>query len=123
MIIDILLPTSLAFIMFSLGVGLTINDFRNISNHPKAFAIGILNQMIVLPLIAFIIISIFKFDSSLSIGIMILACCPGGATSNMITKIAKGDTALSISYTAIASITTVITLPLIVAFSINHFDS
>tara|TARA_Y100000996_G_C22488615_1_gene629241 strand:+ start:161 stop:1024 length:864 start_codon:yes stop_codon:yes gene_type:complete len=122
MIIDIFLPTSLAFIMFSLGIRLKINDFKNILNHPKAFVVGILNQMIVLPLIAFIIISIFKLDSNLSIGIMILACCPGGVTSNMITKIAKGDTALSISYTAIASITTVITLPLIVAFSINHFE-
>ena len=121
MIIDILLPTSLAFIMFSLGIGLTINDFKNISRHPKAFAVGILNQMIVLPLIAFIIISVFKLDSNLSIGIMILACCPGGVTSNMITKIAKGDTALSISYTAIASIATIITLPLIVGFSINYF--
>jgi len=121
MIIDILLPTSLAFIMFSLGIGLTINDFKNISRHPKAFAVGILNQMIVLPLIAFVIVSIFKLDSNLSIGIMILACCPGGVTSNMITKIAKGDTALSISYTAIASIATIITLPLIVTFSINYF--
>ncbi len=121
MIIDILLPTSLAFIMFSLGIGLTINDFKNISRHPKAFAVGILNQMIVLPLIAFMIISIFKLDGNLSIGIMILACCPGGVTSNMITKIAKGDTALSISYTAIASIVTIITLPLIVGFSINYF--
>ena len=70
MIIDILLPTSLAFIMFSLGIGLTINDFKNISRHPKAFAVGILNQMIVLPLIAFMIISIFKLDGNLSIGIM-----------------------------------------------------
>ena len=122
MIIDILLPTSLAFIMFSLGVGLTINDFKNIASHPKAFVVGISNQMIVLPLIAFIITSIFKLDSNLSIGIMILACCPGGATSNMITKIARGDTALSISYTATASIATVITLPLIVAFAINHFE-
>ena len=122
MIIDILLPASLAFIMFSLGVGLTINDFKNISNHPKAFAVGILNQMIALPLIAFIIVSIFKFDSDLSIGIIIIACCPGGVTSNMITKFAKGDTALSISYTAIVSIATVITLPLIVAFSIDYFE-
>jgi len=121
MIIDIFLPASLAFIMFSLGIGLTINDFKNISRYPKAFAVGILNQMIVLPLIAFVIVSIFKLEADLSIGIMILACCPGGVTSNMITKIAKGDTALSISYTAIASIATIITLPLIVAFSINYF--
>jgi len=122
MIIDIFLPISLAFIMFSLGIRLTINDFKNISLHPKAFVVGILNQMIVLPLIAFAIVSIFKLDSVLSVGIMILACCPGGATSNMITKIAKGDMALSISYTAVASIATIITLPLIVAFSINYFD-
>ncbi len=121
MIIDIFLPLSLIFIMFTLGIGLTIQDFKNIINQPKALVLGLVNQMILLPLIAFIIILIIKLPSEMAVGMMILACCPGGVTSNMLTKIAKGDTALSISYTAIVSIITVITLPIIVGFSMQYF--
>ena len=121
MIIDIFLPLSLIFIMFTLGIGLTIQDFKNIINQPKALVLGLINQMILLPLIAFIIILIIKLPSEMAVGMMILACCPGGVTSNMLTKIAKGDTALSISYTAIVSIITVITLPIIVGFSMQYF--
>ena len=104
MIIDIILPLSLIFIMFSLGLGLTISDFKNIVNNPKLFLVGIVNQMIILPLVAFCIILIFKLSNELAVGMMILSCCPGGVTSNIITKLAKGDTALSISYTAVVSI-------------------
>ena len=121
MIIDIILPLSLIFIMFSLGLGLTISDFKNIINNPKLFLVGIVNQMIILPLVAFCIILIFKLSNELAVGMMILSCCPGGVTSNIITKLAKGDTALSISYTAVVSILTVLTLPLIVGFSVEHF--
>ncbi len=121
MIIDILLPLSLIFIMFTLGLGLTIADFKNVFNVPKAFMIGIINQMIILPVIAFFIAIIFSLPNELAVGIMILACCPGGVTSNMVTKLAKGDTALSISYTAVVSIVTVITLPLIVSCSMKYF--
>ena len=121
MIIDILLPLSLIFIMFSLGIGLTINDFKNILNEPKAFLVGIVNQMIVLPLVAFLIVLIFGLSGEIAVGMMILACCPGGVTSNIITKLSKGDTALSISCTAIASMITVMTLPLIVGFSMIYF--
>ena len=121
MIIDILLPLSLIFIMFSLGIGLTVNDFKNILNEPKAFLIGIINQMIVLPLVTFLIILIFGLSGEIAVGMMILACCPGGVTSNIITKLSKGDTALSISYTAIVSMITVVTLPLIVGFSMIYF--
>ena len=121
MIIDILLPLSLIFIMFTLGLGLTVSDFKNVFNEPKAFMIGIINQMIILPLVAFFIASIFSLSSEMAVGMMILACCPGGVTSNVITKIAKGNTALSISYTAVISILTVITLPLIVSFSMEYF--
>ena len=119
MILDILLPISLIFIMFSLGAGLTVNDFKNIFNQPKAFLVGIINQMLILPLVAFIVIFIFGLENEIAVGMMILACCPGGVTSNIITKFAKGDTALSISYTAVVSIVTVITLPLIVGFSMQ----
>jgi len=121
MIIDIFLPLSLVFIMFTLGLGLTSVDFTQIIREPKAFGVGILNQMIILPIVAFIIVSFFGLKEEMAVGIMILACCPGGVTSNMITKLAKGDTALSISYTAMMSITTVITLPFITGFSIAHF--
>ena len=83
--------------------------------------VGIINQMIILPLIAFLIAIFFSLSGEMAVGMMILACCPGGVTSNIITKFAKGDTALSISYTAIISIVTVITLPLIVGFSRQYF--
>lgn len=121
MIIDILLPISLVFIMFTLGLGLTILDFKNVFDEPKAFILGITNQMIILPLVAFFVIFIFALSGEIAVGMIILACCPGGVTSNMVTKLAKGDTALSISYTAVVSIITVITLPLIVGFSVQHF--
>ena len=121
MIIDIFLPLSLVFIMFTLGAGLTIKDFKNVLFEPKAFGLGIINQMIILPIVAFFIISVIGLTNEMAVGMMILACCPGGVTSNMITKLAKGDTALSISYTAVASIGTVITLPLIVGFSMQYF--
>ena len=121
MIIDIILPLSLIFIMFSLGLGLTVSDFKNIINNPKVFLVGAANQMLILPLVTFCIILIFKLSNELAVGMMILSCCPGGVTSNIVTKLAKGDTALSISYTAIISIVTVLTLPLIVGFSVVHF--
>ena len=121
MIIDIFLPLSLVFIMFTLGVGLTIENFKNLLLEPKAFGLGIVNQMIILPIVAFSIVSVIGLTHEIAVGMMILACCPGGVTSNMITKLAKGDTALSISYTAVTSILTVITLPLIVGFSMQYF--
>ena len=88
MIIDIFLPVSLVFIMITLGLGLTLNDFRNILKFPKVFFIGIVNQMILLPIVAFLILTFVGLSSEIAVGIMILACCPGGVTSNMLTKIA-----------------------------------
>ena len=121
MIIDIFLPLSLIFIMFTLGLGLAPVDFTNLLNNPKAFLIGIMNQMIILPLVAFIIISLMGITKEIAVGMMILASCPGGVTSNIITKLAKGDTALSISYTAVISLLTIVTLPLITGISMQHF--
>ena len=121
MIIDIFLPVSLMFIMFTLGIGLTVENFKNIIAQPKALILGLVNQMLLLPLIAFFILLIIKLPSEMAVGMMILACCPGGVTSNMLTKLAKGDTALSISFTAIVSIISVITLPIIVSFSMQYF--
>lgn len=121
MIIDIFLPVSLMFIMFTLGIGLTVENFKNIIAQPKALILGLVNQMLLLPLIAFFILLIIKLPSEMAVGMMILACCPGGVTSNMLTKLAKGDTALSISFTAIVSIISIITLPIIVSFSMQYF--
>ena len=89
MIIDILLPLSLVFIMFTLGMGLTTADFQRVVREPKAFGVGILNQIIILPSIAFFIVILFRLTAEMAVGMMILACCPGGVTSNMITKLAK----------------------------------
>ena len=121
MIIDIFLPLSLIFIMFTLGLGLTSKDFTNLFQNPKAFYIGIINQMIILPIVAFIIIMLMGITKEIAVGIMILASCPGGVTSNIITKLAKGDTALSISYTAVISLLTILTLPMVTILSMKHF--
>ena len=121
MIIDIFLPLSLVFIMFTLGLGLTSSDFINLIKKPKSFFVGITNQMVMLPLVAFIIISLAGITKEIAVGMMILASFPGGVTSNIITKLAKGDTALSISYTAVISILAIFTLPLITGLSMNHF--
>ena len=121
MIIDIFLPLSLIFIMFTLGLGLTLNDFINLVHTPKAFFVGIMNQMFLLPLVAFMIVSLMGITKEIAVGMMILASCPGGVTSNIITKLAKGDTALSISYTAVISILTIVSLPMITGFSMKYF--
>ena len=121
MIIDVFLPISLVFIMFTLGLGLTLNDFTNLIYTPKAFFVGIINQMILLPTVAFFIISLMGITKEMAVGMMILASCPGGVTSNIVTKLAKGDTALSISFTAVVSITSILTLPLITGYSMKHF--
>ena len=120
-IIDVILPVALAFIMFSLGIGLTVEDFSIIVKEPKVFAIGIANQMVILPIVAFAIASSLGLSAELSVGLMILACSPGGVTSNILTKLAKGDTALSVSYTAVVSVATVVTLPLVIGISMDHF--
>ena len=121
MIIDVFLPLSLIFIMFTLGIGLTLKDFTNLLHHPRAFLVGIVNQMLILPLVAFSVILLIGITKELAVGIMILASCPGGVTSNIITKLAKGDTALSISYTAVISLLTIITLPIVTFLSMKHF--
>ena len=121
MIIDIFLPLSLVFIMFTLGLGLTLDDFSNVAREPKAFGVGIFNQMICLPIVAFGVVLLSGLSKEMAVGMMILASCPGGVTSNIITKLAKGDTALSISFTAVISILSVISLPIITGFSMKYF--
>ena len=121
MIIDIFLPASLIFIMLTLGLGLELSDFTNLVRKPRSFFVGLTNQILLLPLVTYIIILLFGITKEAAVGMMILACCPGGVTSNIITKLAKGDTALSISYTAFNSILAIVTLPLIVGFSMKSF--
>ena len=118
---QIFLPLSLAFIMFSVGMELTIKDFKRVAVQPKAFFLGAFSQIMLLPLVAFGLLFFWPIDPALSVGVMIIAACPGGVTSNLITYLARGDTALSVSLTAILSLLAVIVLPMIVSFSIVHF--
>ena len=121
MLVKVALPLILAFIMFSLGLGLRKQDFTRVLKFPKAFGTGILNQLILLPLIAFGLIKAFGFSPEIAVGVMILSLCPGGVTSNVLTKIGKGNTPLSISLTAITSLVSIITVPIMVALSVHHF--
>ena len=116
---DVILPIALAFIMFSLGLGLSISDFARIFIKPKEFFVGFVSQLIILPIVALILIFIWPVSPEIAIGVMILAAAPGGATSNILTSFAKGDVALSISLTAVISILSVITIPLILGISLS----
>ena len=115
---DIVLPLALAFIMFALGLGLTGNDFLKVIRQPRDFFLGAFSQIILLPVVAFILIKIWSVAPELAIGVMIIAAAPGGVTSNLLTSFAKGDVALSISLTAIISLLSVITIPFIVLNSV-----
>ena len=120
-LITVFLPLALAIIMFSLGLGLTLDDFRRVVRAPKAFGIGALSQIVVLPIIAYVIVVLFRLPAELAVGLMILSFCPGGVTSNILTKFAKGDLALSISLTGVVSLVSVVTVPLLVAITADHF--
>ena len=117
----IILEIALAIIMFGMGLGLVKDDFKRILTSPKAILIGLANQLILLPIIGFALVSIFPLQPEIAIGIMILAACPGGPTSNLISHLAKGDTALSVSLTAISSLITIFTIPFIVNFALENF--
>lgn len=119
---DLMLPLSLAVIMLGMGLSLTPDDFKRIVLYPKAVAIGFVNQIILLPLVGFLLIKVFGMDNmDLAVGVMILAACPGGPTSNLIAHISRGDTALSITLTAISSFITIITIPIVVNLSLSYF--
>ena len=107
-------PIALALIMLTLGLGLTIKDFTRVIKQPKDFLLGATCQLIILPIIAFILIKIFKTPVELALGVMIIAAAPGGVTSNVLTKFANGDVALSVSLTAIISLVSIISVPFIV---------
>jgi len=116
---DVILPLALAFIMFVLGLGLSGADFSRVIKQPRDFFVGAFSQIILLPIIAFILVKIWSIAPELAIGVMIIAAAPGGVTSNLLTSFAKGDVALSISLTAIISLLCVITIPFIVLTSVE----
>ncbi len=117
----IVLASSLIIIMLGMGLSLVIDDFKRIIVYPKAILVGLVNQLILLPLIGFGIAVGFPLTPEIAIGIMILAACPGGPTSNLIAHLAKGDTALSVTLTALSSFITILTIPFIVNFALEHF--
>ena len=119
-ITDVVLPIGLAFIMFSLGLGLTFADFARVVKAPRDFIIGAVFQILLLPAIALLLITLWALPPELALGVMIIAAAPGGVTSNILTSFAQGDVALSISLTAVISLLSVITIPVIVVLSYNH---
>ena len=121
-ITQIFLPISLAIIMFGMGLTLVVADFGRLFTYPKAVIVGLCNQLIFLPLIGFSIILLFNLNSAMAIGIMILSVCPGGPTSNLITQVAKGNIGLSVTLTALASLITVFTIPIILSKAIAYFS-
>jgi BASS family bile acid:Na+ symporter len=121
MITRIVTPLGIAIIMLGMGLSLTPDDFKRVWVQPKPIFIGIMLQIIGLPLLGFAFITLLKLDPILAAAIMLLSACPGGAITNLVAFISKGDAALSVSLTSINSFITVLTIPLITAFSLNYF--
>ncbi|MBT9310612.1 bile acid:sodium symporter family protein [Leptothoe kymatousa] len=118
---NIFLPLALFIIMLGMGLGLTVADFKRILVEPKAVILGLIAQLVLLPFVGFVLISFFSPEPQIAVGIMILAACPGGPTSNLISYLAKGNVALSITLTAISSLITVFTIPLVVNLAMQTF--
>ena len=118
---QIFLPVSLAIIMFGMGLTLVIGDFIRIFTYPKAVLVGLINQIILLPIIGFSIVVLFKLRPTMATGVMILSLCPGGPTSNLITQVSRGNIGLSVTLTALASLITVFTIPVLLSEAIVYF--
>jgi len=118
---QILLPLALFIIMMGMGLTLVSADFKRIIRYPQAVVIGLILKLLIIPMLTFLILYLFPIQPELAVGFILLAACPGGATTNLITNLAKGDVALSITLTAIASIITVITIPIVVNIGLNVF--
>ena len=116
-------PLGLALIMLGLGLSLTIQDFIRVVKIPKDFLVGFISQLVLLPIVAFSIALLLNLSAELAVGLMLIACAPGGVTSNVITKFANGDIALSISLTAVTSLISVISVPFIMFSSINFLET
>jgi BASS family bile acid:Na+ symporter len=117
-----LAPISLALIMLGLGMSLTIQDFIRVAKIPKDFLVGFICQLVLLPIIALSIALLLNLPAELAVGLMLIACVPGGVTSNVLTKFAQGDVALSITLTAVISLISIISVPFIMFTSIDFFE-
>ncbi|MGB7488033.1 MAG: bile acid:sodium symporter family protein, partial [Phormidesmis sp.] len=117
----VFLPLALFIIMLGMGLGLTLSDFKRIATAPRSVLLGLFAQLVMLPLVGFLLASTFSLSPELAVGVMVLAACPGGPTSNMVTYLAGGNVALSITLTAISSLITVFTIPLVVNLSVRRF--
>ncbi|MBF4489220.1 MULTISPECIES: bile acid:sodium symporter family protein [Psychrobacter] len=118
---SVVIPLCLFLIMMGMGMTLITNDFKRVLKYPKAVSIGLLNQLILLPIIGFALANIMPLRPEYAVGVMLLVLCPGGTTSNLFTFLAKGDVALSVTMTAIASVVTVFSIPVVLSFSLIHF--
>jgi len=116
---DVILPLALAFIMFTLGLGLSISDFSNVFKKPKNFLVGLVSQLIFLPIVGLVLVIIWPLPIEIAIGVMLIAAAPGGVTSNILTFFARGDVALSVSLTAVMSLLSAISVPIVLAISIG----
>lgn len=119
----VFLPLGLFIIMVGMGLGLTLNDFKRVSSEPRSVVIGLIAQLIMLPVVGFILAIIFPLTPELAVGLIILAACPGGPTSNMVTYLVRGNVALSITLTAISSLITVFTIPIVVNLAMQRFTN
>ena len=120
---SIVLPIALIGIMISLGLGLTIDDFKRVLVYPKGVAIGLTNLLLISPILAFAMAELFNLPATLAVGIVLLGASPGGAMANMLTHLARGDVALSVTMTAVSSVAAVITVPLFLGLAVDHFGS
>ncbi|MEL7131162.1 MAG: bile acid:sodium symporter family protein [Pseudomonadota bacterium] len=120
-LVNVVLPLSLAIIMLSLGIGLTFADFGRVLRTPKAFAIGAVAQVLLLPAVTYVIVRAFDLPPVIAVGFMLLSFCPGGVTSNMIARLSQADVALSVSLTAVISLLSILTVPILAAWSVVHF--
>ena len=116
---DVILPLALAFIMFTLGLGLSISDFSNVFKKPKNFLVGLISQLIFLPIVGLVLVIIWPLPIEIAIGVMLIAAAPGGVTSNILTFFARGDVALSVSLTAVMSLLSAVSVPIVLAISIG----
>jgi len=119
---QILLPAAIAIIMLGMGLSLTTADFTRLFRLPKAVATGLLGQLLLLPIVAFGLCFIFELGPEMAIGLMILAACPGGTMSNVISHLARANLALSVTLTAITTVVCVFSTPFIIRWSIGHFS-
>ena len=117
----LILPIALALIMLGMGLSLKFEDFQRITKYPKAVSVGLFSQILLLPIIGFVITKIVPMPPAIAVGLMIIAISPGGVSSNMITYLACGDVALSVTLTVFSSIITIFTIPILANLALNHF--